>query len=256
MKHDLDILKSKLIPLYTSLRDDCNEDDNLCPFLMQWGDKFPDSQDNGIIFYGRATNGWLGSWDYDIFFSNDDENRGWNRDNQMAWVEKQWFYSEDGYITSKSQFWYITKGVSTRFYGNEWFKYVAWSNICKVAPYSQGNPSDTVFYKTLENNLKVFHAELDFWSPKYVIFLTDGMKRDNKTRIDWTSDYISSLNGGIMPSTIYEIAWDYENPHIRIQVYKLGKRYIILSLHPQGRKVELHKDAIINIIESIEQQII
>ena len=137
MKHDIDQFKSQLIPIYNSLRDDCNRDDNLCPFLMQWGNRFPITPNSGIIFYGRATNGWFGTWDYDIFFSNNDEDRGWNRDNQMAWVEEQWCNSEDGYDTSKSQFWSIIKGISTRFYGDEWFKYVAWSNICKVAPYSQ-----------------------------------------------------------------------------------------------------------------------
>ena len=254
MKHDIDQFKSQLIPIYNSLRDDCNRDDNLCPFLMQWGNRFPITPNSGIIFYGRATNGWFGTWDYDIFFSNNDEDRGWNRDNQMAWVEEQWCNSEDGYDTSKSQFWSIIKGISTRFYGDEWFKYVAWSNICKVAPYSQGNPSDKVFYSTLENNLKVFHTELDFWSPKYIVLFTDGIKRDNKATIDWTSNYISSLNNGIVPSTIYDISWDSENPHIKIKVYKLDNRFIILSLHPQGRKVELHRDAIINIIENIERK--
>lgn len=35
-------------------------------------------------------------------------------------------------------------------------------------------------------------------------------------------------------------------------MYKIGEKYIILSLHSQGRKVELHKDAIIKIVENIE----
>lgn len=254
MEHNTDKLKSQLLTLYKALKHDCNADEILCPFIMQWGNKFPIRQDDGIIFYGRATNGWFGTWDFDTFFNNNNKDRGWARDDQMIWAEKQWLESENGYVTSKSQFWSIIKGVSTKFYGKEWFNYVAWSNICKVAPYSQGNPSETVFYQTLKNNLKIFHIELDFWSPKYVILLTDGIKRDNKTIIDWTSGFISSLNNDILPPAIYEIAWDNEKPYIKIQVYKLGRRYIIRSLHPQGRKVELHKDAIIKIIENIEQQ--
>lgn len=254
MNYDLDKLKTQLIPVYEGLRNDCYADDRLCPFLMQWGENFPTTPNKGIIFYGRATNGWFGTWDYNVFFSDTDENRGWKRDDQMIWAEKQWLESEDGYVTSKSQFWNIIKGVSSKFYGAEWFKYVAWSNICKVAPNSYGNPSDKVFYATLADNVNVFRVELDFWSPKYIVLLTDGIKRDNITRIDWTSDYIKCLNNGILPQPVYQIAWDTENPHIKISVYKLGDRYAILSLHPQGRKVDLHKDAIIHIIENIEEQ--
>ena len=117
-----------------------------------------------------------------------------------------------------------------------------------------GEQLKRIKYEVGENNLKVFHTELDFWSPKYIVLFTDGIKRDNKTTIDWTSNYISSLNNGIVPSTIYDISWDSENPHIKIKVYKLDNRFIILSLHPQGRKVELHRDAIINIIENIERK--
>ena len=57
MEHNLDKLKERLLPLYVNLRKDCNADENLCPFLMQWGDKFPIKENDGIIFYGRATNG-------------------------------------------------------------------------------------------------------------------------------------------------------------------------------------------------------
>lgn len=254
MERNLEKLKSQLFPLYVGLRDDCNAHESLCPFLMQWGDKFPDAKNDGIIFYGRATNGWFGTWDYDVFFGNDNKDRGWNRDDQMVWAENQWLESDDGYVTSRSQFWSIVKGVSTRFYGDEWYNYVAWSNICKVAPEEKGNPNDTVFYNTLENNIKIFQAELNFWSPKYVVLLTDGLARDNENKIDWTSNYISSLNNGFVPSPIYEIAWDEENPALKIRVFELGERYVILSLHPQGRKVDLHKEAIIDIIEKIEQQ--
>lgn len=254
MKHDINKLKSQLIPLYTALRNDCNAKDTLSPFIMQWGDKFPVNQNDGIIFYGRATNGWCGTWDFNVLFNDNDENRGWARSNQMVWVENQWTESENGYIASKSQFWNIVKGVSVRFYGEEWFKFVAWSNICKVAPKLNGNPSDSLFYKTLGNNLNVFRTELDFWSPKYIILLTDGIKKDKETIIDWTSDYISCLNNDVPSPILYEKAWDDEYPNFKIRVYKIGDRYIILSMHPQKRKVELHKDAIIEIIEDIEQK--
>lgn len=139
-------------------------------------------------------------------------------------------------------------------YGQEWYDYVACSNICKVAPNSAGNPSNKIFYDTLENNIKIFNIELDFWSPKYVVLFTDGIRKDAKTVIDWTSCFIKSLNNNTMPKLSYELSWDEEKPDMKIRIYKLGEMYIIQSVHPQGQKVDLHKDAIINIIERIENK--
>lgn len=252
MKFNLEELKSRLIPLYLDLRKDSMADENLSPFLMQWGEKFPSERNKGIIFYGRATNGWHGNWNYEVFFDNHNDKRGWNRDDQMIWAERLMEKPDGNYNIRQSQFWNIIKGVSTRFNGIEWYKYVAWSNICKVAPKDEGNPSDNLFEDTLKDNKRIFQTEIDFWSPKYVVLFTDGLRRDNKTIIDWTSPFISSFSNDEHPSPIYETSWDDDNPNIKILVYKFGNRYFLLTLHPQGRKVDLHKEAIIDIIEKAE----
>lgn len=241
MAHDLKELKSQLIPLYAALRNDCNSDDKLAPFIIHWGDKFPTNPNEGIIFYGRATNGWGDTWDLIDFETRSD---------LLNWVEDSWKNPDVEYDTSRSQFWGVIKGVSKRFYGDEWFKYVAWSNIWKVAPGEEGNPSVSLIDKTSENNKKVFRTELDFWSPKYIVLFT-GEKYRSKDNI--ISDYIACLNNNELPPVLYEKAWDEEYPEVKIRVYKVGDRYIILSLHPQGLKVGLHADAIIEVIENIEQ---
>ena len=105
--------------------------------MIKWEDAIDIHKSVRIILRRRAKRERQEeTWDDDIFFSNDDNSneRGWNRDDQMQWVEKQWTSSEDGYNTNRSQFWSVIKGVSTHFYGQEWFNFVAWSNICKVAP--------------------------------------------------------------------------------------------------------------------------
>lgn len=55
------------------------------------------------------------------------------------------------------------------------------------------------------------------------------------------------------PQPIFEVIWDNTKPYLKIKVYKLGDRYFIISIHPQGRNVELHKNAIIRIIERLEE---
>lgn len=248
MQHNIELLKNKLLPIYFDFSNRYANNKELCPFLMQWGSKFPTIKNNGIIFYGRATNGWNSTWDYDIFFSDNHKDSAWNKNTQ-------WIYDSDiDYNYHKSQFWSIIEGISMHIYGQEWYDYVACSNICKVAPNSAGNPSNKIFYDTLENNIKIFNIELDFWSPKYVVLFTDGIRKDAKTVIDWTSCFIKSLNNNTMPKLSYELSWDEEKPDMKIRIYKLGEMYIIQSVHPQGQKVDLHKDAIINIIERIENK--
>lgn len=246
MQRDLEELKNKLRPIYADLGDICNRD-NLCPLVMQWGDEFPTTPNDGIIFYGRATNGWDSSWDLDILFS--DKNR-----DHLEWMEQNENYNPNKYNPNRSPFLRIIKGISTEIYKDKlgdkkWYQFVAWSNICKVAPRESGNPSDKVFYATLDNNIKAFRAEVDFLSPKYIVLLTDGIARDNKP-IDWTSYFINSFNDVKYYDTI---PWGSENK-IKIKVYKSGNMFIILSVHPQGREERPHRDAIINIIEKIEQQ--
>ena len=122
--------------------------------------------------------------------------------------------------------------------------------------------SHGVIFAKLHQTHKVIQAtsyskKLQTTTSKYIVFLTDGMKRDNKTRISWWTDpFISSLlsdGDGKEPLPFCEVPWDKENPEIKIQVYKLKEKYIIRSLHPQSRKVAPHKDAIINLIEMIEK---
>ena len=51
----------QLKPLFAELMQSVEEYQNggLVPFCMQWGKHFPQEENDGIMFYGRATNGWV-----------------------------------------------------------------------------------------------------------------------------------------------------------------------------------------------------
>ena len=243
-------LKLKLIPLYQHLKEVCESNEKWSPFLMQWGEDFPTEPNKGIMFYGRATNGWFGTWDFNVFFSDNHKDRGWNRDDQMVWVENQWYESDDGYVTSNSQFWSVIRGISKEFYGEEWYKYVTWSNVCKVAPAAKGNPSDKLYYSTLENNQKIIKTEIAHFNPKFVVLFTGG---DWSSGGDWSTDFISYLNNEEKLVCLMEFQWDSSDKERKCKVYKIEDIYYIVTLHPQGKTIQPHIDGIINLIRQIDK---
>ena len=53
-------LKSELSPLYDKLIKDVENEQpaEKAFFCMQWGKNFPNADNDGLMFVGRATNGW------------------------------------------------------------------------------------------------------------------------------------------------------------------------------------------------------
>ena len=81
-------LKRRLYPLYESLIQSVKGFSySKAFFCMQWGRNFPETEHAGILFVGRATNGWItDEEDIDVLFGNTAD-RIFNRDDQMQWVE-------------------------------------------------------------------------------------------------------------------------------------------------------------------------
>ncbi|MGN1211919.1 MAG: hypothetical protein ACI4TM_09560 [Candidatus Cryptobacteroides sp.] len=112
-------LRRALFPLYKELmeavepfRDDPR---GLCPFALQWGPRFPQEERTGILFVGRATNGWVSfSNDPEVLFGDTDETI-FNRADQMLWVHNL-DGNRNGYNTRSSAFWNVIRGVSSAYY--------------------------------------------------------------------------------------------------------------------------------------------
>ena len=219
-------LKETLKPLYeTMLKDEsisALSKHNYCCMAPYVGSKFPTTANDGIILYGRANNGWNTGVDddYDIIYDKGPE-------------------GVTDYIKGDSSSFFRTaaKTFST-FYGEDWYEYVTYSNLYKVAP-SAGNPNNSICGSQWEYVTEIFKHEINTLSPKFVVMFA-GKK--------WADDFMWYINGEKMPKPLETKEWD-ENMGYEINVYKIGEVYYLITEHPQGKKESLHIEAILSILK-------
>jgi len=233
-----DILKIKLVPLYEKMLYSFSEKEELYPFCMQWGKHFPFEQGSGILFVGKATNGWAyPTTDIKKVFLESGEGI-FARNDQMEWVHSC-ESSINGYNSKKSAFWRVVKKVSQSLYGKEeWYSKVAWSNLYKMAP-SSGNPSGRIRNKQIEACKLILGEEINALSPKYVVFLTSG----------WENAFIKHLFNSCESKPIQQLHW---GSGFTSKAYLIDGITYITSPHPQGKREDQHVDAINKLISAIE----
>ena len=219
--------KECLMPLYAHMIQvvlDSGFGYDTAKFCMQWGKDFPQGENEGLLFYGRANNGWISSSnDVEELFADGGEDCIFARDNQMEWMAED---VVDDYRPSSSAFIRTIKNVASEYYDN-WTSHVAWSNLYKVAPWEGGNPSDALCYAQLEDCKKIMQKELAFTSPRAVVMLTGYY---------WAKDFLEYMNDGLEPDCIgYEKWGGYE-----AWAYRLEGRLLIVSEHPQGKPEAAH----------------
>ena len=240
-KERIQIFKDELKPLYANLMNSIKDFEySKASFCLQWGKNFPSEEHCGIMFVGRATNGWISdSEDVDILFGNSEE-AIFNRHDQMQWVENLWG-NENGYNTNNSAFWRVIKAVASHFNPEPWYSHIAWSNVCKVAPWDGGNPNDTLYYAQLKDCKKIFETEIKLLSPKVVVMLTGE---------SWSKDFLRYLNSEHETKSICKDSWDgYE-----CKVYQINGTTFIRTEHPQGKKENIHIQCLINLIKKFIQK--
>lgn len=231
-------LEKRIKPLYSNLIEKTRKFQYPKSFFcMQWGRFYPKMENTGILFIGRATNGWITDVDdiERLFGSSTD--RIFNRGDQMQWVE-DCEGNTQGYNSRRSAFWRVTKNISKEFYPNNWSAHVAWSNICKVTPFEKGNPSDALYYEQIEICNKILKIEIELLSPKIIILFTAE---------NWAKDFLCYLNNDKAPISIKDKYWGQNNQY-QLKVYLINGRTYILTEHPQGKKEDLHTKAIIETI--------
>ena len=164
-------LYKALKPLYKELLEQLSKEDRetTSPFCVKWGKNFPTASFSGLLFIGRATNGWGtdSTESVDVLFDGDDNSRGFADPNQMSWLE-----SHPSYNWQRSAFWRVVSNVSQSYTQGEWFNGIAWTNLYKIAPYDGGNPSNRLCYEQLPICQKILKNEIEILSPKFVILLT------------------------------------------------------------------------------------
>ncbi|MDE6287516.1 MAG: hypothetical protein K2M00_01870 [Muribaculaceae bacterium] len=229
-----------LKPLYAELINSVSDFayQKLMPFCMQWGEFFPYEPDKGIIFYGRATNGWITfESDVDKLFDKNSGHCIFALDDQMQWVEDCAGGKEEYYNSNRSAFWRFIRRTAANFYPEDELLHICWSNVCKIAP-DGANPNDGLFYAQLPVAKKIMQKELEIFSPKHVVLLTGQ---------SWCQDFLYFLNGNQHTKSIASYPWGSNNQY-SVKVYKIGAIYFYVSEHPQGKNEDSHVQALIKAI--------
>jgi hypothetical protein len=230
-------LRENLFPLYNSLLKKNISEKDIYTFCMQWGNQFPQEEKSGILFVGKATNGWItNSKNIELLFG-ETEKRVFARGDQMKWVGKL-ENNVKGYNTRKSAFWRIIKKVAEHKNGkNEWFNKIAWSNLYKLS-FEKGNPNEKLKKNQIEICKKILEEEIKILNPKYVIFLTS----------EWEKEYITYLTKDKKQENYKSLKWGKNYKTFGFTVDNLN---YIISVHPQGKNENDHFKKIKEIIENL-----
>jgi hypothetical protein len=235
-------LKEAIKPLYAKLLPLIAYEKPVVPFCVQWGQGYPPAENTGILFVGKATNGWgTVSRDVEVIFE-DPEQKVFARDGQMVWVLGQFKAgrtAKNDYNVRDSAFWRVIKNISQKVYGTHWCPKIAWSNIYKIAPAEGGNPDKNLMAQQKEIAHEILLKEIEILSPKFIVFLTS----------EWEKDFIHKYKQGKSSSLVKTLKWD--NGKYQSEVWKVDNRYLICSSHPQGKAEWPHSNAISNFINEV-----
>ena len=226
-------LKKEIFPIYKDLLSK-NDFKDICTFAIQWGKEFPKEDNKGVLFVGKAVNGWItNDQNAENLFAIDNSERIFNRKDQIEWVNDL-SGNTKGYNTKKSAFWRVIKNISYDLYADNWYKKIAWSNIYKIAPWNGGNPGSKMQRQQRLYCLEILKSEINILKPEYVIMLTSG----------WEWFFIQELKKQNELKEVSKVKWSgYETT----MFLKDNVKYII-SHHPQGKKEQEHSKAIIELM--------
>lgn len=217
-------LKEALLPLYKEANITISP--NAAPYCTNWASKYPEERGRGLLFVGKATNGWDngGVKDLDSFFDSD-KFLGYTDRMRNDHTGKSKTKDGEEFNPDRSAYRRMLKRIGERFYGKEWYDYIAFTNLYKFAPSEGGNPSPDLQMQQLCACQKILAREIEILDPKVVIFFTN----------PWEKPFLPYLNDGKdwgKPLQTLET----KDKRVRTQLYKIGERFYIITSHPQGKK--------------------
>jgi hypothetical protein len=237
----MQIETKSFIPLYKELYQDVPKlEGGIRPFFVLAGSKYENTTQR-CLFIGKSVNGWIleaNEFDEELLFYG--ENRIANIPGQMSWVgnfagENHNDQGEREYNTNRSAFWQLIKHICAKLYGeqDDWYNYVAWSNLYKLSPY-YGNPGRDFRSAQLGTCVKILREEINILQPMHVVFLTSGWEQDFLVGLGLSQDIWCQKPWGNRPYTIH---WQISNDISYIR-----------SVHPQGKTITEHAEKISDII--------
>lgn len=179
-----------------------------------------------LLVIGRAVNGWkeayswyakeeidvnnkvheiITQWDKEenseILFANE----LWTSDRRKPSLNEtkglQWVNFTLGKNARGSKFWRMTRKVAQELLEEEkreeWTKYIAWTNLCKVVPADGGNPNNTLYETQKKDCQKILAKELDILKPTHILVIAKyyhkGKASDCPQEDGWTKDFFEVL---------------------------------------------------------------
>ena len=194
--------------------------DSLRLFTTLVGEDYPIEHNKGIVFYGRATNGW------------DDD----NHDSLEKILNEQ----------TRRPFFNLLYYFAWEFYGDSWIKKVAWSNICKIAP-DGGNPSDSLWNAQKAILPAIIKKEVELLSPEIIVLVT------GNTAVHYAEPWHSPFFKAFPDlKEIKSIKWaESRGKDCTATIYTNGIIKVLLTDRPESRPIQEHTDALIELLKQV-----
>lgn len=201
-----------------------------CLFVPLVGPEYPQDENDGILFIGRAVNGWdmPSSWNSAANTHDDSQLLIDDIFNSDQSIRETIIHHKD-YSFQGSAFWRMINRLSEQEYESGWYDKIAYSNLYKLAPFG-ANPNEGLKNKQKEICMTLLRKEIEILSPKYVILFTGEY---------WAGAFLLFLCGGQLPKPKTEQWGKYESKSYIIS----GIKYI-LTEHPQCKDENQHFTAL------------
>ena len=232
------------MPLYEEMLSQFKDRSSMTTFCARWERDFPQEKGKGILFVGRVVNGGDVKAEASIetlFNGEKDNERIFKRNSPIGWVEyfMQHKNSKIDYNPNNSAFWRVIKGISQKVYDtkSDWWTKIAWTNLYKISPFEEGNPTREQEKIQLPYCKTILKAEIEILQPQFVIFLTSGKEKE----FIWDSY-------GKTGHSIESKSWGKKKQYTT-KLYKINDMYFITSYHPQGKPDKEHIKIICDMIK-------
>lgn len=182
----------------------------------------------GIMVCGRSTNGWCWDW-FKPWKINQITNKKHTIINESIEASKTEWVEEE--FNTRSKFWKVARHLTLKScpeitIDSDWTKHFVWTNLVKIAPASRGNPTNMEFNAQVNACVEILKYEIDFYSPKNLILLTD---------FDWSYDYIENL--GFNPNEAKSSKYTQGN-------YQYKNTNIIVTVRPENKSLSKFNSSI------------
>lgn len=207
--------------------------------------KYYTNQPVRFLLVGRAVNGWMSMNTSNSTTFADNASNLFESDHfdWIVWDDTAKRLRNDAsnpdeyYWLNRSPFWrmgeQVWKSIASvpaieNSVEENWTDYIAWTNLYKIAPKDQGNPTQTMCNKQLKACQAILRAEISLLQPTHILFLT-GYK-------GWFEDFAEIFDAEFSEVTENKYRGNEKN-NVFVETYAITKEgiKIIVACRPDQR---------------------